>query len=40
MSNNNHWRYQVYYYCNFLHPRYNDYVKTDNQEETGTYFRG
>ena len=24
-----HWRYQIYYYHNFLHPRYNDYLEQD-----------
>jgi hypothetical protein len=39
-SNNTHWRYQVYYYHDFLHPKYNDYVETDNKEDKGTYFHG
>ena len=33
-----HWRYQVYYYHDFLHPRYNDYVESDDQEQ-GTFLK-
>tara|TARA_B110000259_G_scaffold110661_1_gene126441 strand:- start:914 stop:1741 length:828 start_codon:yes stop_codon:yes gene_type:complete len=38
LSSNNHWRYQVYYYHHFLHPKYNDYVETNEQEDKGTSF--
>ncbi len=39
-SSKNHWRYQIYYYHDFLHPEYNNYVETDNQEDKGTFFHG
>lgn len=39
-SSNNHWRYQIYYYHNFSHPSYNDYVETESQLDKGTSFRG
>ena len=31
-----HWRYQIYYFHNFLHPRYNDYIEADDQEKGTT----
>jgi len=34
-----HWRYQIYYYHDFLHPKYNDYVESDDQEEQGTFLK-
>ena len=34
----NHWRYKIYYYHDFLHPKYNDYVATDDQVDKGTFF--
>ena len=39
-STHNHWRYQIYYYHDFLHPRYNDYVESDDQKDKGTVFHG
>ena len=39
-SSKNHWRYQIYYYHDFLHPKYNDYVETETQEDKGTLFHG
>ena len=31
-----HWRYQVYYYHDFLHPRYNNYIEADDQTQGTT----